>query len=81
MGVMPALHEIRIQRTNLGVRHSKESYLVEDFVGGLQQRDLEARYRPHTHFVPVERIVLEKCTGVEIFVDILKDMLDIAIVD
>ena len=81
LGDMPALREIRIQRTNLDARHSRESHPAEDFVRDLHQRDLEARYRPDLHFEPVQRVVLEKCTGVEGFVDVLNGMLEIVIVD
>ena len=77
---LPALREIYVQRVDLDDKFDMESYLVEEIAGGLRQRDRAARYRPDKHFEPVQRIVLENCTGVEEFVDILKDMLEIVIV-
>ena len=50
-------------------------------MSSLLHRDFEARYLPGTRFRPVQRVVLEKCTGVKRVVDTFKDMLELVVVD
>ena len=82
---MPALREIQVKRTDLSVRHGRNSScLAEEIMKGLQQRTVEAGYYPHVHFKPVHRVIFEKCTGfdqVQRFVDVLKEELELVIVD